>query len=121
MWASEVAALVKEIIQHPSVGMLAFFTAVSTLVGGYFWGSSTFASAIQVKQMKLEIVSEIDQRIIKRDIATLEIQIREETQKIELGICADPKCKWDKAQKQTLERRVQTLRENLRDAEQRQT
>jgi len=118
------AKIVSELVSHPRVGAIGFIFAVGAATLGYTWGNESFAtkqqlntfeSAIQtqINQAKRDIVSQVDRKIIRRELRLTEDSIRKITQQISLGLCADPDCRFNKAEKEVLERRVQSLKDEL--------
>ena len=117
--------LATELAKHPAAGAFAIVLSICAIGVGYVWGSDNFATresvAESITALKQDItnaenriVRELDKKIIKRDIATREEQLRQYTQQIELGICPNNDCRWPMAEKAVIERQIETLREQLK-------
>ena len=117
--------LATELVKHPAAGALGIILTVCAIFIGYVWGSENFATQESVAESitalkqditnaESRIVRELDRKIIKRDIATREEQMRQYTQQIELGICPNNDCRWPMAEKAVIERQIETLKEQLR-------
>lgn len=116
--------IIRELMDHPRVGAIGFIFAVCAAWVGYTWGNDKFATNEQITSLELvfeqklnltkhEIINKLDEKMIKREVVLTEDSIRKITQQINLGLCADPGCSFNKAEKEVLERRVQSLKDEL--------
>lgn len=116
--------IISELVEHPRVGAIGFIFAVTAAAIGYAWGNDTFATTQQMAALessiekklestKDEIITDVNRSMVQREINLTEDSIRKITQQISLGLCADPECRFNSAEKEVLERRVESLKSEI--------
>lgn len=116
MWQFLTTAF-SALAEHPKAGALASLLTLAAAAMGYVWGTNTFVSIEdldgQLVDHRQAIIQTVDKRIIRRDIETKEETLRQYTQMIQLGLCPRDDCAYTQAEKETLQRQIDTLQRKL--------
>lgn len=118
MWGF-FATAIHALADHPKAGAVASILTLCAAGLGYVWGSNTFVAKAdlegQLEAHQTAIIEKVDKRIIQRDIESKEETLRKYTQMISLGLCPREDCAYTLAEKETLERQIENLRDKLNE------